>query len=44
MKAIKDTIKVKVNIRPGPASLAQRAAWSRFWQCLIGKEHTDAKG
>ena len=26
---------IKVNIKPGPASPAQKAAWRRFWAKLI---------
>ena len=37
MIAIKDTIKVKVDIRPGPVSPAQKQAWRRFWQKLIAE-------
>jgi len=38
MKAIKDTeAKVKVDIRPGPVSPAQKTAWVRFWQKLIAE-------
>ncbi len=32
--------KVKLDIRPGPVSPAQRATWRRFWQKLI----TEVKG
>ena len=28
---------IKVNIKPGPASPAQKAAWRRFWAKLITK-------
>jgi hypothetical protein len=31
----KQEYKVTVNIQPGPASPAQSAAWSKFWQRVI---------
>lgn len=30
-------IKVSVDIRAGPASLAQKAAWRKFWKKLIAE-------
>lgn len=30
-------IRVKIDIRPGPASPAQKVAWRRFWQKLIAE-------
>lgn len=36
MKANKETeIKIKVDIKPGPVSPAQKTAWRKFWQSLI---------
>ena len=41
MKATKNTtkteIKVTTDIVPGPASLAQKTAWRKFWQKLIAE-------
>ena len=35
-KATENTaIKVEVNIRPEPATPAQKTAWRKFWQKLI---------
>ena len=28
-------VKIMVNIRPGPATPAQKAAWHNFWQKII---------
>jgi hypothetical protein len=35
------SIKVVLNIRPGPASPAQKQAWKRFWQKLISEVKAD---
>jgi len=33
----KTEIRIITNIRPGPASPAQKADWRRFWKRLIDK-------
>lgn len=40
----KPEIKVKVDIRPGPASPAARCAWARFWRQLAAKARDEAQG
>jgi hypothetical protein len=37
MKATKDTIRVKLDIRPEPVSPAQKTAWRIFWQRLLSE-------
>ena len=32
---------VTVNIKPGPARPAQKAAWHKFWQKIIPEVKTD---
>ena len=44
MKTAKDTVKVKLDIRLGPVTPHQRAAWRRFWQRLRPEVKGDAKG
>ena len=34
-------IQMRVEIRPGPASLAQKTAWHRFWQKVIAEVKGD---
>lgn len=33
----KTEVTLKVDIEPGPASPAQKAAWHKFWQKLISE-------
>jgi len=35
--------KVTVNIRPGRATPAQKQAWKRFWQKIIGEAQREVK-
>ena len=37
------SIKVVVNIKPGPASPAQKQAWHKFWQKLISEVKTNER-
>jgi hypothetical protein len=32
------TVKLTVDIRPGPTSQAQKEAWRKFWHKLIAEE------
>lgn len=32
-----ESVEVKIDIRPGPGSLAQKQAWRKFWARLISK-------
>ncbi len=34
-KPIPETVKVEVNIKPGPVSPSQKQAWKRFWKKLL---------
>jgi len=44
MKTTKNTqVRVKVNIRPGPVTLAQKTAWRKFWQKLIAEVKADER-
>ena len=44
IKATKDTgLKLRVDIRPGPVSPAQKTAWRKFWQKLIAEVKSEAK-
>jgi len=36
----KTEIKIKTDIRPGPASSAQKTAWHKFWVKLIAEVKT----
>lgn len=42
--ATKTEVKVKIDIRPGPASPAQKAVWGKFWQKLIAEAKENPKG
>ena len=33
----KTEIKVKVDVRPGPALLSQKASWARFWSKVLSE-------
>jgi len=35
-------IKVVLDIKPGPATLAQRMAWKRLWDKLLSEVKSDA--
>jgi hypothetical protein len=37
IKPIAKSVKVVVDIRPGPASAAQMQAWTRFWKKLVAQ-------
>jgi hypothetical protein len=37
------SIKVVVDIKPGPASPAQKQAWKRFWGKLISEVKADER-
>ena len=39
----KTGIKVKANIKTGPASPAQKASWRKFWQKLIAEVKAEEK-
>jgi len=36
-------IKVKVNIKPGPASEAQKRAWARFWDRVVARANKESE-
>lgn len=42
LEAASKPIKVTLTILPGPASLAQKAAWSRFWRQIAAEARKEA--
>jgi len=39
----KTPVKVVLDIKPGPVSPAQRAAWKRLWDKLLSEVKTDER-
>jgi len=40
-RKVPESVEVKVDIRPGPATPAQKAAWHKFWQKIVPEVKAD---